>query len=117
YWNTLWQFYADGGFGYVAAYLTEFNLSGFDPKAPPPKTPTFWEIVNVNTGGRRASGRDRLARRARSEQPQQKNPSRCIDGARIEPRRTRRDRRVDGNPRQPPLAPTSARALRLHRNP
>ena len=48
YWNTLWRFYADGGFGHVAAYLTEFNLSGFDPKAPPPKTPTFWEIVNVN---------------------------------------------------------------------
>jgi hypothetical protein len=48
YWNTLWAYYADGGFGHVAAYLTEFDLSGFDPKAPPPKTPVFWEIVNVN---------------------------------------------------------------------
>jgi hypothetical protein len=48
YWNTLWRYYTDGGFGHVAAYLTEFDLSSFDPKAPPPKTPTFWEIVNVN---------------------------------------------------------------------
>jgi len=48
YWNELWGWFCAGGFGHVAAYLTEFDLSNFDPKAPPPKTPTFWEIVNVN---------------------------------------------------------------------
>jgi hypothetical protein len=47
YWNTLWRWYEDGGFGHVAAYLTELDLSGFDPKAPPPKTLAFWEIVEA----------------------------------------------------------------------
>jgi hypothetical protein len=48
YWNALWGFYADGGFAHVTAYLSELDLSGFDPKAPPPKTPAFWQIVSVN---------------------------------------------------------------------
>ena len=48
YWNELWGFYADGGFEHVTAYLSELDLSSFDPKAPPPKTPAFWDIVNVN---------------------------------------------------------------------
>jgi hypothetical protein len=48
YWNELWGFYADGGLEHVAAYLTERTLSGFDPKAPPPKTAAFWSIVGVN---------------------------------------------------------------------
>jgi Family of unknown function (DUF5906) len=48
YWNRLWTWYAEGGFGHVAAYLSEFDLSGFDAKAPPPKTPAFWDIVNAS---------------------------------------------------------------------
>jgi uncharacterized protein DUF5906 len=48
YWVELWDYYEHGGFGHVAAYLTEVDLSTFDPKAPPPKTAAFWEIVNVN---------------------------------------------------------------------
>jgi hypothetical protein len=48
YWNNLWGFYADGGFEHVTAYLSELDLSHFDPKAPPPKTPAFWQIVGVN---------------------------------------------------------------------
>ena len=27
---------------------TRFDLSGFDAKAPPPKTPAFWAIVDAN---------------------------------------------------------------------
>ena len=27
----------------------ELDLSSFDAKAPPPKTPAFWDIVNVNS--------------------------------------------------------------------
>jgi hypothetical protein len=48
YWNKIWGWYDDGGYGHVAAYLNAFDLSNFDPKAPPPKTPAFWNIVNVN---------------------------------------------------------------------
>ena len=39
---------ANGGNESVAAYLTSLDLSGFDPKAPPPKTQAFWEIANAN---------------------------------------------------------------------
>ena len=48
YWNRLWAWYQAGGFGHVAAYLAEFDLAGFDAKAPPPKTPAFWDIVGAN---------------------------------------------------------------------
>ena len=45
YWNKLWGWYVIGGFGHVAAYLNELDLADFDPKAPPPKTVAFWDIV------------------------------------------------------------------------
>jgi hypothetical protein len=48
YWNDLWSFYIDGGNRHVAAYLAELDLSGFDPKAPPPKTAAFWDIVDAS---------------------------------------------------------------------
>jgi Family of unknown function (DUF5906) len=49
YWSGLWRWYQrEGGFGHVAAYLAELDLSSFDPKAPPLKTPAFWEIVDAN---------------------------------------------------------------------
>jgi hypothetical protein len=48
YWNTLWSWYEHGGFASVAAYLAELDISGFDPKASPPKTPAFWDIVDAN---------------------------------------------------------------------
>jgi hypothetical protein len=48
YWNEIWSWYHAGGFGHVAAYLAELDISGFDPKAPPPQTPAFWEIVSAN---------------------------------------------------------------------
>ncbi|MEX2125502.1 MAG: DNA-primase RepB domain-containing protein [Woeseia sp.] len=48
YWNGLWGWYrGEGGLEHVATYLHEFDLSGFDPKAPPPKTDTFWQIVGA----------------------------------------------------------------------
>ncbi|MFC1688086.1 primase-helicase family protein [Pseudomonadota bacterium] len=46
YWNTIWDWYGNGGIGHVAAYLTSLDLDGFDPKAPPRKTDAFWHIVN-----------------------------------------------------------------------
>jgi hypothetical protein len=48
YWNTLWNWYANGGIGHVAAYLATLDISDFNPKAPPPKTPAFWAIVEAN---------------------------------------------------------------------
>jgi uncharacterized protein DUF5906 len=48
YWNEIWGWYYAGGFEHVAAYLNALDLSGFDPKAPPPKTPAFWDIVSAN---------------------------------------------------------------------
>lgn len=49
YWNTLWGWYETGGYEHIAAYLSELDISGFDPKAPPPKTPAFWDIVNASS--------------------------------------------------------------------
>jgi hypothetical protein len=48
YWNRIWRWYVDGGFRHVAAYLAELDISAFDPKAPPPKTAAFWDIVDAN---------------------------------------------------------------------
>ncbi len=48
YWNRIWGWYEnEDGLRHVAAYLATVDLSGFDPKAPPPKTPAFFEIVNA----------------------------------------------------------------------
>jgi Family of unknown function (DUF5906) len=48
YWNQIYRWYENGGYENVAAYLAQLNLSNFDPKAPPPKTATFWAIVDAS---------------------------------------------------------------------
>jgi hypothetical protein len=48
YWARLWSWYDRGGDRNVAAYLANLDLTDFDPKAPPPKTEAFWDIVNAN---------------------------------------------------------------------
>jgi len=48
YWRNIWAWYGSGGLGHVAAYFAEFDLTGFDPKAPPPKTAAFFDIVDAN---------------------------------------------------------------------
>lgn len=45
YWPSLYGWMAADGTGHVAAYLRTLDLSGFDPKAPPRKTPAFWNMV------------------------------------------------------------------------
>ncbi len=46
YFERLWRWLqVEGGFWHVAAFLREFDLSRFDPNAPPPKTATFKRIV------------------------------------------------------------------------
>lgn len=48
YFIRLHGWYAAGGIQHVAAFLAELDLTGFDPKAPPPKTAAFLEIVDAN---------------------------------------------------------------------
>jgi hypothetical protein len=63
FWRELWRWYENGGFEHVAAYLNEYDLTGFDPKAPPPKTKAFWDIVDANRApeeGEMADSLDKL---------------------------------------------------------
>jgi hypothetical protein len=48
YWTKLWGWYDTGGYGHVAAYLAALDISGFNAKAPPPKTPAFWAVVDLS---------------------------------------------------------------------
>lgn len=48
YWRNLYGWYAAGGHGHVAAYLRTLDITGFNPKAPPPKTAAFHDIVDAN---------------------------------------------------------------------
>lgn len=45
YWPSFYSWLDGGGFGHVAAYLRDFDIDAFNPKAPPPKTQAFWDIV------------------------------------------------------------------------
>jgi hypothetical protein len=46
YFTELWSSYRNGGVNDVAAYLRDIDISDFDPKAPPPKTAAWWDIVS-----------------------------------------------------------------------
>ena len=47
--NKLWHWLRhEGGHADVAAYLRTYDISGFDPFAPPPKTSAFKDIVAAN---------------------------------------------------------------------
>lgn len=48
YFTRLYEWFGKGGNGHVAAYLAALDLSDFDPKAPPLKTPAFWSMVDAN---------------------------------------------------------------------
>ena len=48
FWPKMWAWIDSGGDSHVAAYLASFDISKFNPKAPPPQTPAFWEIVDSN---------------------------------------------------------------------
>lgn len=49
YWTDLWGWLATGGAQAVVGYLRRVDLTGFNPKAPPPKTEAFFAIVQANT--------------------------------------------------------------------
>lgn len=60
YWAELHGWYAAGGVGHVAAYLGTLDLTGFNAKAPPPKTDAFWDIVTANSAPESAELTDAL---------------------------------------------------------
>ncbi|MCC6198558.1 MAG: hypothetical protein IT518_29260 [Burkholderiales bacterium] len=60
YFRGLWAWFGSGGSDHVAAYLRMLDLSTFDPKAPPPKTPAFWTAVDAGRAPEDAELRDAL---------------------------------------------------------
>ena len=48
YWKNIYAWYDLEGCRHVAAYLAQLDIADFNPKAPPPKTDAFWEIVESN---------------------------------------------------------------------
>ena len=67
YWKSLWNWYGSGGEEDVAAYLGALDISGFDPKAPPAKTPAFWAIVDANRAPEEAEVADALDKLGRPD--------------------------------------------------
>ena len=47
YWGRYWERLEAGGAAAVAHYLRTLDLKGFNPKAPPPRTQAFYEMVNA----------------------------------------------------------------------
>ena len=60
FWPSFWGWYKAGGMADVVAYLSEYDLSKFDPKAPPRKTDAFWQIVGVGAAPEEAELADVL---------------------------------------------------------
>jgi hypothetical protein len=67
YWTDLWRWYEQGGYAHVAAYLRNLDISDFNPKAPPPKTPAFWDIVDANRAPEDAELADAIDRMSNPE--------------------------------------------------
>ena len=47
YWREMYRWYNGSGVEHVAAYLATYDLTNFNPKAPPPKTSAFCEIAGA----------------------------------------------------------------------
>ncbi|MCC8400954.1 DUF5906 domain-containing protein [Paraburkholderia sp. MMS20-SJTN17] len=60
YFRKLWTWYAAGGMANVVAFLRERNIATFDAKAPPPKTPAFWQTVAAGESTESGEMRDLL---------------------------------------------------------
>lgn len=60
YWNDIWSYYENGGFDHVAAFLRQLDLDLFDPKAPPPTTEAFLDMVDAGRAPENAELNDLL---------------------------------------------------------
>ncbi len=67
YWNEINGWYDSGGLEHVQAYLANYDITGWDPKANPPKTRAWQDIVEANNPSENdemADAIDRLGRPA-----------------------------------------------------
>lgn len=48
HWPAFYAWLSQGGYAHVCAYLEQLDLSDFDPKAPPPRTEAFYQVVSAN---------------------------------------------------------------------
>jgi hypothetical protein len=62
YWSELYDWYDHGGIEHVCALLSTVDISRFNPKAPPPRTQAFWEIVDASRAPEDAELEDALDR-------------------------------------------------------
>jgi hypothetical protein len=63
YFKKIYHWYEhEGGYRHVAAYLRQRDVSDFDPKAAPPKTEAFFDIVDANRSPENAGLSDALER-------------------------------------------------------
>lgn len=60
YWEDLWAWYNAGGRAHVAEYLRTLDITSFKAKAPPRKTPAWYDIVNSNRSNEDAELADAL---------------------------------------------------------
>lgn len=60
YWQALYAYYENGGTDAVCRYLRGLDLGDFDPKAPPPKTPAFFQIVAAGESPEASEIRDAI---------------------------------------------------------
>jgi len=51
YFEEMWEWYGSGGIDNVVAFLREYDLADFNPKAPPKKTDAFFEMAESHMGG------------------------------------------------------------------
>ena len=79
YWTTLIAWYQNGGNEHVAAFLDTLDISGFNPKAPPPKTAAFWEIVATSEAPEDAELADAIDRFGRQLHPGEIEPGTIAD--------------------------------------
>jgi hypothetical protein len=74
YWGAFWHWYQEeNGINDVVAFLQTYDLSKFDPKAQPPQTPGFWDMVNADRGDEQGALVDAIeklnAQRAAANKP------------------------------------------------
>jgi hypothetical protein len=63
FWTAFWHWYEhENGFQHVAAYLSQYDLTGFNPKADPPKTEAFWAMVTADYGDEESELADAIDR-------------------------------------------------------
>ena len=49
HWSKLYRWFEQGGYNHIAAFLRTRDIAHFDPKAAPPKTSAFWDVVDAGS--------------------------------------------------------------------